>query len=121
MSKYKQTIQAFIDIINAQAIPAEESPDLLKFVEEMPEDYQEIAEKIDNWLKPESRSKIKETYRLRLRQLPNIDWNYLGFGGVKIQPGNESESAKKLILNAIKKNTPEPKQEEENSDNKSSS
>ena len=121
MYEYHYTIQTFIDMINAQAIPHEEFPNLLNFVEQMPEDHQEIADQIDDWLREESRLKIQEIYRNQMSKLPDIEWRQLGFGGVKIPPGKESESAKELILNAIKKNTPEPKQEEENSDNKSSS
>ena len=47
-----------------------------------------------------------------MKKLPEIEWRKLGFGGAKAPPGNENESTKELILNAIKKNTPEPKPEE---------
>ncbi len=93
------TIKTFIDIINDQAIPPEEFPNLLNLVEQMPEDSEEIANQIDDWLREESK-------------LPEIEWRKLGFGGAKAPPGNENESTKELILNAIKKNTPEPKPEE---------
>ncbi|OZH54834.1 hypothetical protein AFK68_08365 [Hydrocoleum sp. CS-953] len=118
MSKYKQSIQAFIDVIGAKIIPAEDFPDLLKVVEEMPEDDEGIAKEIDNWLKPESRSKIKEVYRVNLTNLPNSNVTKLGFGGAKMEPGKESESSKELLINKIQKNTSEPKPKE-NSEDKS--
>ncbi|MDT9341280.1 hypothetical protein VV11_018350, partial [Trichodesmium erythraeum 21-75] len=106
------TIKTFIDIINDQAIPPEEFPNLLNLVEQMPEDSEEIANQIDDWLREESRLEIQEAYRNQVRKLPEIEWRKLGFGGAKAPPGNENESTKELILNAIKKNTPEPKPEE---------
>ena len=106
------TIKTFIDMINNQAIPPEEFPNLLNFVEQMPEDSQEIADQIDDWLREESRLKIQEVYRNKMSKLPDIEWRKLGFGGATARPGNENESDKELILNAIKKNTPEPKPEE---------
>ncbi len=113
MSKYKQSIQAFIDVIGAKIIPAEDFPDLLKVVEEMPEDDEVIAKEIDNWLKPESRSKIQEFYRVKQNNLSGSNpkgWSI--FGGAKMEPGKESKSSKQLLINKIKKNTPEPKPRE---------
>ena len=85
----------------------------------MPEDDdEEIALQIDNWLKPASRSKIHEVYNVKLNNLSKSSFKRLGFGGAKMKPGQESESSKKLLINTIKKNTPEPKQKE-NSEDKS--
>ena len=44
------TIKTFIDIINDQAIPPEEFPNLLNLVEQMPEDSEEIANQIPSIL-----------------------------------------------------------------------
>jgi len=129
MSEYQQSIQAFIDMINAKDIPAEDLPDLLKVAEEMPEDDEAIARGIDNWLKPEFRSKIKESYEKQLSNLSMepgkesestkallINGIRMGFGGAKMEPGKESESSEVLVINTIKKNTPEPKSEENSKD-----
>ncbi|MDJ0519210.1 MAG: hypothetical protein QNJ74_24120 [Trichodesmium sp. MO_231.B1] len=123
MSVYKQSIQAFANVINSQIIPHEDLNDLYQTVIEIPEDDEEILVKIDNWLKPESRSKIQAVYSVQLSNLPDInlpDSNVkkLGIGGTTMEPRKESESSKKLLINTIKKNTPEPKPEE-NSEDKS--
>ncbi|NET25374.1 hypothetical protein [Okeania sp. SIO1I7] len=59
MSVYKKSIRAFANLIDSQIIPAEDLQDLSEIVMKMPEDDEEIARQIDNWLKPESRSEIK--------------------------------------------------------------
>jgi len=118
MSIYKQSIQAFIDVIDAKIIPAEDFPDLLKVAEEMPEDDEEIAIQIESWLEVESRSEIQEAYMVNLKNLPDSNLSTLSFGGAKMESGKESESSKELLINEIKKNTPEPKPEE-NSEDKS--
>lgn len=82
----------------------------------MPEDEEAIASQIDNWLKPKSRSNIQDIYRIKLNDLENSDAIKLGFGGAKMEPGQESESAKELLINTIKKNTPPPKPEENSED-----
>ncbi|MGB3510503.1 MAG: hypothetical protein WBA93_14960 [Microcoleaceae cyanobacterium] len=116
LSEYQQSIGAFASLINSQIIPAEDFQDLLKVAEEMPEDDEEIARQIDNWLKPASRSKIHEVYRVRLGNLPDNDFIKMGFGGAKMPPSQESESFKELLINTIKKNTPEPKPQEKSED-----
>ena len=118
MSEYKESIQVFANLIKAKVIPTEDLPDLLKVVEEMPKDDEEIAREIDNWLKPESRSEIKEIYMVNLRNLSEIDLTTLGWGNSKMESGKESESSKELLINTIKENTPEPKPEK-NSEDKS--
>lgn len=136
MSVYKQSIGAFASLIDSQIIPAEDLHNLLKVVEETPDDDEEIAIQIDNWLKPASRSEIKEVYRVNLINLPDsnpqastsfgslkiedgqksvsskkllMNSMRTAFGGAKMEPEQESESSKELINNTIKENTPEPK------------
>ena len=118
MSIYKQSIQAFANVINSKIIPTEDLKDLYQIVIKMPEDDEEIISKIDDWLKPEPRSKIKENYEKQLNNLSGRDPVKAGFGGAKAKPGKESESSKILLINTIKENTPEPKPEE-NSEDKS--
>ncbi len=121
MSDYQQSIQAFANVINSQIIPHEDLNDLYQTVIEMPEDDEEILVKIDNWLKPESRSKIQAVYSIQLSNLsdinlPDSNVTKLGLGGTTMEPRKESESSKKLLINTIKENTPEPKSEENSED-----
>ncbi len=118
MSIYQQSIQAFANVINSKIIPTEDLKDWYQIVIKMPEDNEKIVGQIGNWLTLESRSKIKENYTEQLNNLSALDPVNAIFGGAKMEPGKESEFAKELLINTIKKNTPEPKPEE-NSEGKS--
>ncbi|MEG4171472.1 MULTISPECIES: hypothetical protein [unclassified Microcoleus] len=114
MSVYKNSINAFIYVLESKPdlIPLQDWDELNQLASNLPEDAEEISERIQNWLKPESRSQIREAYRQRRKELaPSIylDPNkILGPGNTKspTPPDRPSESSKEMLENAIKKNSP---------------
>ncbi|MBK1990185.1 hypothetical protein A0J48_022105 [Sphaerospermopsis aphanizomenoides BCCUSP55] len=113
MSAYQRTILAFVQVIESE--PALFSPEdwlsLTELIDSLPNDSEEIANGIRNWLKLDSRSQINEVFKNKRQEIPsslNDDGQTLGAGGTKsTTPANQqSESSKELIQNAIKLNSP---------------
>lgn len=114
MSIYKNSIDAFIQMLNFQSnlIPTQDWDELQQLSNQLPEDDGEISGILENWLKPKSRSQVLEVYKQNLQSISakihiDVDSN-LGIGNSKSQtPANQpSESSKELIENAIKRNSP---------------
>lgn len=114
MSVYKNNIQAFIDVIESkfELFLTQDWVELNKLASNVLDDDQEIADTIENWLASESRSQILQAYEERLEALDcssnlNLNGN-LGPGNIKFPtpPNQPSDSAKELLENAIKKNSP---------------
>ncbi|MEH1836325.1 MAG: hypothetical protein V7L29_30800 [Nostoc sp.] len=114
MSVYKNSILAFIQVLDSQSklIPTQDWNELQQLPSQLPDDDEEISEIIENWLKPESRSQLLEAYKQNLQSLSaaspiDLDKN-LGIANSKSQtPVNQpSESSKELLENTIKKNSP---------------
>ncbi|OUL20363.1 hypothetical protein [Nostoc sp. 106C] len=114
MSIYDNNIQAFIEVIELQpdVISTDDWAELQQISSNLSADKEEIAEFIENWLQPESRSQILQAYRQQLKLISSshpIDLNInLGIGGSKspTPPNQPSPSSKELIENTIKKNSP---------------
>ncbi|WP_414545645.1 hypothetical protein [Nostoc sp. CCY0012] len=114
MSVYRNSIQAFIQVLDSQSnlIPTQDWNELHQLSIQLPEDNEKISEIIENWLQPESRSQLLEAYKQYLKSLTaashiDVDRN-IGIANSKSQtPVNQpSESSKELVDNAIKKNSP---------------
>ncbi|MEH1912125.1 hypothetical protein [Nostoc sp.] len=114
MSVYKNSIKAFIQVLDSQSnlIPTQDWNELQQLPSHLAEDDEEISEILENWLKPESRSQLLETYKQHLKLLSatspiDLDIN-IGIANSKSQtPVNQpSESSKELTENAIKRNSP---------------
>ncbi|MBW4630488.1 MAG: hypothetical protein KME30_00890 [Iphinoe sp. HA4291-MV1] len=114
MSIYDNNIQAFIKVIESQShvISTNDWAKLHQLSGNLSEDKEEIAERIENWLQPESRRQILQAYSKELELLISsnpidLDVN-LGMGGSKSPtPANQpSPFLKQLLDNAIKKNSP---------------
>ncbi|MEH1904834.1 MAG: hypothetical protein V7L04_26400 [Nostoc sp.] len=114
MSVYKNSIKAFIQVLDSQSklIPTQDWNELHQLPSQLPEDDEEISEILENWLKPESRNQLLETYKQHLKLLSaaspiDVDRN-IGIANSKSQtPVNQpSESSKELTENAIKRNSP---------------
>ncbi len=115
MSGSKNSVQAFIQILESQSnlISTLDWDELQQLSTNLPDDDdEEIAERIENWLKTESRSQIFQAYKQNLKSLSSsspINLNVgLGIGGTKspTPPHQPSPSSKELIENAIKRNSP---------------
>ncbi|MDJ0674866.1 MAG: hypothetical protein QNJ36_05730 [Calothrix sp. MO_167.B42] len=119
MSIYPYSIQALIQVIESQSnlISHQDWGELHQLVislpEDEPEDVEEISDRIENWLKTDSRNQIYQAYNQQLQQvmgsLPPTDWNtYAGIGKSKSQtkPNQPSPPYKELLDNSIKKNSP---------------
>ena len=114
MSIYRNSIQAFIQVLDSQSklIPTQDWNELQQLSSQLPEDNEEIVEILENWLQPESRNQLLEAYKQHLKSLPvvspiDVDRN-IGIANSKSQtPVNQpSESSKELVDNAIKNNSP---------------
>ena len=114
MSIYRNSIQAFIQVLDSQSklIPIQDWDELQQLSSQLPDDNDEISEILENWLQPESRSQLLEAYKQYLKSLTaaspiDVDRN-IGIANSKSQtPANQpSESSKELVNNAIKKNYP---------------
>jgi hypothetical protein len=114
MSIYKNSVKAFIQMLDSESnlIPIPDWKELEKQTNQLPEDDEEISEILENWLQLESHSQFLETYNQELKILSDpssmdLDIN-LGIGNSKspTPPNQPSESSKKLIENAIKRNSP---------------
>lgn len=115
MSVDKNSIQAFIQILNSQSnlISQTDWDELLRLYSNLPEnDDTEISERLENWLQASSRSQLLAIYIQNLKAISaassiDVDTN-LGIGNSKSQaPANQtSPSSKKLLDNAIKENSP---------------
>ncbi|MGH7998056.1 MAG: hypothetical protein ACREPR_01105, partial [Brasilonema sp.] len=89
MSIYDNNIQAFIKVIESQphVISTQDWAELHQLSGNLSEDKEEIAERIENWLQPESRRQILQAYGKQLELLISsypidLDVN-LGMGGSK--------------------------------------
>jgi hypothetical protein len=114
MSVYQTSIKAFVDVIESKSdlFSTQDWSDLNQLASDVPNDEEEIAGKIENWLESESRSQILQAYEERLEApdfSSNINLNHrLGPGNIKspTPPDRPSESSKEMLENAIKKNSP---------------
>ncbi len=114
MSIYKNSIKAFIQMLDSQSnlISISDWEELQQISIQLPEDDEEISEIIENYLKAQSYSELLEAYKQNLKSISaespiNVDRN-IGIGNSKSQtPANQpSESSKQLTENAIKNNSP---------------
>lgn len=118
-SIYPHSIHALIQVIESQSnlISHQDWEELHQLVislpEDKPEDVEEISDRIENWLKTDSRNQIYQAYNQQLQQvmgaLPPTNWNtYAGIGNSKSpnKPNQPSPPYKKLLDNSIKKNSP---------------
>jgi len=110
MSINKQAAIAFSQVIKNQVnlIADENWEELNQLSNQLPENDEEITEKIENWL--QSYPLLLEAYQQNLKSM-NLylteDGN-LGPGGAKSNSSQNQprESSKELIQNAIKENSP---------------
>ncbi|RAM48087.1 MAG: hypothetical protein C6Y22_29700 [Hapalosiphonaceae cyanobacterium JJU2] len=114
MSIYENSVQAFIYVLESKSdlFSTQDWSELNQLASILSEDTEEIAEEIENWLQPESRSQILQAYEERLKALTSsstidLDKN-LGIGNSKSStpPNQPSPSSKELIENTIKNNSP---------------
>ena len=115
MSTYKNSIQAFIQVIESESnlMSHQDWVELHQLASNLSEDAEEISERIENWLKPDSRNQIYQAYDRQLQQVlsssSSIDLDVnLGMGNSQSpsKPNQPSQSYKELLDNAIKKNSP---------------
>ncbi|GAX35507.1 hypothetical protein [Nodularia sp. NIES-3585] len=114
MSVMKNSILAFIQVLHSQSklIPTQDWKELQQLSSQFPEDNEEITEIIENWLQPESRSQLLETYKQNLQSFtaayPINAVTNIGIGNSKstTPPDQPSPSSKELLENAIKNNSP---------------
>ena len=115
MSISENSIQAFIQVIESESnlISHQDWVELNQLASNLPEDAEEISEKIENWLQLDSRNQIYQAYDRQLQQVPSslsfrdLDVN-LGMANSQspTKPNQPSQSFKELLDNAIKKNSP---------------
>ena len=115
MSIYENSIKAFIQVIESKSdlISHQDWVELHQLASNLPEDAEEISEEIENWLQLDSRNQIYQAYDRQLQQVPSslsfrdLDVN-LGMGNSQspTKPNQPSQSYRKLLDNAIKKNSP---------------
>ncbi|MBD2136984.1 hypothetical protein H6F32_05145 [Anabaena sp. FACHB-1237] len=110
MSINKKAAIAFIQVIENQVnlIADENWQELNQLSNELPEDDEEITEKIEDWLK--SYPSLCEAYKQKLKSMDKslTEDHNIGPGGAKLNSSQNqsSQSSKELIQNAIKENSP---------------
>ena len=124
MSIYKNSIQAFIEVIklNPNLISHQDRVELHQIADNLSEDTEEISEIIEDWLQSDSRQEVLQAYEEQLEAIDSsssLDLNVnLGIGNTKspTKPNQPSTSSRELLDNAIKENlplsnSPEPNQQ----------
>jgi hypothetical protein len=111
MSVNKKAALVFKSILenHSDLLTNENWQELQQLSQELPDDDEEVTEKIETWLK--SHPSILQVYKQNLNNMdPSLIGVYMGPGGTKspTPPNQPSESSKELIQNAIKKNSPLP-------------
>jgi CHAT domain-containing protein/tetratricopeptide (TPR) repeat protein len=108
MSVYESAILSFIDVIRVQcSIPANQcQSELSELIVDLPEDDEDIVEKIEDWLKTESRSEFLKLYRENLKAngiTIDLDKQIVMPPGGKGYESNKKpkSQAKELLINAI--------------------
>ncbi|MBD2414454.1 hypothetical protein FACHB389_08285 [Nostoc calcicola FACHB-389] len=114
MSIYKNSIKAFIQMLDSQSnlISISDWDELEKLPNKLGEDDEEISEILEEWLKKQSCSELLEVYKQNLTSIsaesPINGHKNIGIVNIKSHtPANQpSESSKQLIENSIKTNSP---------------
>ena len=117
MTIYANSIQAFIQVLESESnlMSHQDWVELDQLASNLPEDAEEISERIESWLKLDSRNQIYQAYDQQLQQVMSssspTDWSiYAGIGKSQsnIKSNQPSPPYKELLDNSIKKNSPLP-------------
>jgi hypothetical protein len=123
MSVCRNSVLVFIELIEKpNSISLEDWQDLQHWVNNIPTDEEDIVDKIEAWLKLESRQQIRQEYRQRLKETsPALNLNLnLAIGNPKYSRPLDSDSpTSQLLINSISKLSipivpPEPSQKPQN-------
>ena len=106
MSVYRNSVLVFIELIEKpNSISLADWQDLQQWVNNIPSDEEDIVDKIEAWLKLESRQQIYQEYRQRLEETsPSLDLNLnLAIGNAKYSSSLDSDStpSSQLLTNSI--------------------
>ena len=110
MSVYRNSVLVFIELIEKpNSISLADWQDLQQWVNNIPSDEEDIVNKIEAWLKLESRQQIRQEYRQRCDETPrapaltNLNPNHLGIGNAKYSSPLDSDStpSSQLLINSI--------------------
>ena len=106
MSVYRNSVLVFIELIEKpNSISLADWQDLQQWVNNIPSDEEDIVNKIEAWLKLESRQQIYQEYRQRLEETsPSLDLNLnLAIGNAKYSSSLDSDStpSSQLLTNSI--------------------
>ena len=123
MSVYRNSVLVFIELIEKpNSISLEDWQDLQQWVNNIPTDEEDIVDKIEAWLKLESRQQIRQEYCQRLKEtspsLKNLNQN-LAIGNPPPRPLDSDSPTSQLLINSIIELsipivTPEPSPEPKN-------
>ena len=109
MSVCRNSVLVFIELIEKpNSISLADWQDLQQWVNNIPSDEEDIVNKIEAWLKLESRQQIRQEYRQRLDETPpapalkNLNPN-LGLGNAKYSSPLDPNStpSSQLLINSI--------------------
>lgn len=106
MSVYRNSVLVFIGLIEKpNSISLEDWQDLQQWVNNIPTDEEDIVDKIEAWLKLESRQQIRQEYRQRLEETsPALNLNLnLAIGNAKYSSPLDPNStpSSQLLINSI--------------------
>ena len=106
MSVYRNSVLVFIELIEKpNSISLADWQDLQQWVNNIPSDEEDIVDKIEAWLKLESRQQIYQEYRQRLEETsPSLDLNLnLAIGNAKYSSPLDPNStpSSQLLINSI--------------------
>ncbi len=106
MSVCRNSVLVFIELIEKpNSISLADWQDLQQWVNNIPSDEEDIVNKIEAWLKLESRQQIRQEYRQRLEETsPSLNLNLnLAIGNTKYSSALDSDStpSSQLLINSI--------------------
>lgn len=109
MTGYERSIQAFIDLVEEESgLFSDHWADLKALTGQMTDSDEEIAKALEEWLESPSRSEILNAYDARLVASSPLSASKsktkLARSKSPTEPGERSQSSKKLLENAIQIN-----------------
>jgi len=104
MSVCRNSVLVFIELIEKpNSISLADWQDLQQWVNNIPSDEEDIVDKIEAWLKLESRQQIHQEYCQRLKETsPALDLNLnLAIGNPPPKPLDSDSPTSQLLINSI--------------------
>ena len=104
MSVYQQNVRAFIEVVQSGLIPEPDKQDLIRSVNNWPDNDEQICEEIEKWLEVENRGRISAAYDEKLGAIVAAEKPIeMGPGNThsNTPPDQPGETLKELLTNTL--------------------